>query len=319
MASLQPYALATLAELKEIIPVSGSGRDDALRQAINRASRWLEEHAGRRFVFRAPTVDADAIIAAVVSGAQTIAGSPPSPGGTLVVTVPSTITAGTLVVTGTVAGVAGVTETFDLSLGIPTLYGVKFFTTVASATVSGLTGTGTPTVGYSLGYVDYFTPRRGSPHLRLLDYPVRQVLAVHEDSTRAYDAATELEEDEDFLVTGAARGCPRGVLERTSASDSGPAAWLCSFRGVRVIHSAGYFTVANVPTSLKGLAVRLAKFMYDEEQESTLDTQQESDSMGSRTRVGRSTFLKAIREEAEEFVNHAWPGDALRDWDQEAA
>jgi hypothetical protein len=317
---LQPFALVTLAELKEIFPVSSTGRDDAFRNAINRASRRCEEIASRRFVSRSPTVSAAGIIATLANGAQTIAGSPPAPGGVLVVTVPAGITAGTLVVTGTVAGVEGVTETFDLSLGVSTLYGVKFFTTVASATVTGLTGSGTASVGYSFGHVDYFTPDHCATELWLVDYPVQQVLAVHEDATRAYGSDTLLVEGTDFLVTGSQVGRHRGVLQRTSSATSGLAAWLSAFRAQRVIHSAGYFTVANVPQGLKSIAARLARFYFDQEQgESSQDVAQETDSMGSRTRVSRKEFMAAIREDLEEYVNHGYPADAIRDWDQEAA
>jgi hypothetical protein len=318
---LQPFALVTLAELKEIFPVSSTGRDDAFRNAINRASRWCEEQASRRFVFRAPTVSATAIIAAITAdGAQAIAGSPPAPGGTLVVYKPAALTGGTLVVTGTVGGVEGVTETFDLSLEVSAIYGVKGFTNVASATVAGRQGSGTATVGYSLAYVDYFTPDRCATELWLVDYPVQQVLAVHEDATRAYGSDTLLAEGTDFLVTGGQVSRHRGVLQRTSSATSGLAAWLSAFRAQRVIHSAGYFTVANVPQGLKSIAARLARFYFDQEQgESSQDVAQETDSMGSRTRVSRKEFMAAIREDLEEYVNHGYPVDAIRDWDQEAA
>src|SRR4051812_24593294 len=116
---LQPYALATVAEMKRLFPsLSGTGRDAALEDKLNEASADVRRLTGRRAVFWAPTEDDDALVASVnvptTAGTThlTLLSQPTSPGRVPVVTVTDAnrvllavgITV-TLTITGTVASV----------------------------------------------------------------------------------------------------------------------------------------------------------------------------------------------------------------------
>lgn len=320
---LAPFALCSLARLKADFGITGAGKDAVLESAINQASREIEAFLGRRIVFRAPTEDADAIVTAatLATGSLALAGQPSS-GRCLVVTVTDadrSLTAGTLVVTGTVAGAAGVTETFDLARG-PVLYGVKFFTAVSAAAVSGLAGNATGDtvqIGTSLGYVDYYTPS-ADDLLPLVDWPVRQVLTLHEDPDRAYAAAALLAEGADYLLAGAEIGRHRGALQRISGSQ--PALWYPSLRAVKVVHSAGYFTRATVPDEIAARASRLAKLYFDDGQRGTLNISGGSDPFGNRTFYGRPGLDRESMAalSAERAFNRDGPYPE-RDFDLEAA
>lgn len=327
---LAPYALCTLAALKSAFGTTGAGKDTDLEIAINRASREVEAFLGRRVIFRAPTEDDDAIVADVVlaDGALTLAGAPASPGRTAVVTVTDadrSLTAGTLTLTGTVAGVAGVTEAYDLTQG-PVLYGVKFFSAYSGASVSGLVGNGVADkvrIGTSLGYVDYHTPdgRARRPDLLVLpDWPVRQVLTVHVDAARSYGSDTLLTEDVDYLLTGADIGRPRGALQRISGTGGGASCWHTALRAIRVVHSAGYFTRANVPAEIVAVAKRLARLYFDDEDRGNLGVQAGGNTLsGTWTRFARPGLDKEARQAIASEKNFSGYPAPERDFDLEAA
>ena len=333
---LQPHALATLADLKRRYPMAGNTLDGALEDAISEASANVELEVARRIVFRAPTEDDDGIVASVavpqVAGTTHLvaAGSPSTDGRVIVVTVtdPSRILLATgitvvLTITGTVAGVAGVTEVFDLCQGVSTLYGTKFFTAVSARD---LVVTGTPAagatikVGTSLGYVDYSTPQTWrTSDLWLPEWPARQILSLHEDTNRIYDAASLLTEDTDFLISGDFAGRPRGILQRIGWSNSvgmissnGLAYWRASYRAQRLVCSAGYFTVANVPATLKAIVLRAALTVYQREQHGALGITGESDATGNRTYYAPAGISDADREKLRGLTNY----DRERVWER---
>lgn len=345
MAALLPYALCTLAELVEAFPVSipsQTGKEaHRLRACINRATREVEGYLGRRIVFRAPTEDDDAIVAdTALDGATTLTlvGTSITGGRTLVVTVTDadySLTAGTLTVTGTVGGTAGVTEVFDLTggysstfgaSGLLVFYGVKFFTAISAAAVSGETGATTSSdrikVGTSLGYVDYFSPCSGAPRpadLWLPDWPVKNVHQVYESTARTYDSDSLLVEGTDFVVAGSDVARPYGVLRRTADATSGLQSWDSGYRAVKATWSGGFFGTANVPSDLKTVAMQLAKLYYDAEGRSELGLTTRGDATGSWTRSYPPGLTREHRAVLDRYSDQSFKRDYERAFDLEAA
>jgi hypothetical protein len=330
---LQSHALATLAFLKARFGLDGGASDEALEYAINEASRDVERVVGRRVVFRAPTESATAMVATVAvpvaSGDLTLVSQPTAPGRVVVVSITDAtrglLAAGlavTLTITGTVAGVAGVTEAFDLCLGVSRLYGQKFFTAVSKAHVD-VTGTpvGTLAVGYSIGYLDYLSPNCGHSSLWLPDWPAAQVLTVHEDTGREYAAGSLLVEGTGYVLSGDDVSRPRGVLVRTSSATSSPSSWATGYRAVRVVWSGGVFTAANVPADLRAIVARTAMSYYTSEQRGreSFGMVSKSDGQGSFTRFGEPGLSRGDREKLASLTNFDFEHVYERGFDLEAA
>lgn len=292
--------LVTLAEFKAYLPVTGSARDDAARNAITRASRLLEAAGDQRYVYRAPAeVDGAANLVAAqawADGAITAAAHPSADGRTLIVSW-STATAGTLTATGTVNGVAGVTEVFDVANGT-TQHGVKFFEGDVVYTAADADGDGTVSVGSSLGYVEYHTPRGGACAIKALERPLRQLLSVHEDPACLYGADTLLEASTDYaVVTSMSR------IRRVSSSID--TSWAIGRRAVKLVYSAGYFGTANVPQDLKGICLRLATLMFYETEKDRFGLVTQAGAMGSYTRFSPATVTQ-------DLYNELWTGGYVR-------
>lgn len=323
--ALKPYALVSLAELKEFLPAQGTLKDAALEAAINRASLIIEAYLDRRIVYRAPAeVDGAAnIVASRTLTDETVPGGsitqPNSAGRTLIVTLTDadrSVTAGTVTVTGTVAGVAGTTEAFDLSLGAP-LYGVKFFTAISSVVVSGCAGQGAGDayrVGSSLGYVEYHTVNPPSCELVALERPFRQVLEVNEDWSRLYATGTKLVENTDYELSG-----PRGIIRRTYPGKT-LRSWYTWFRAVKVVYTAGFFTLANVPPDIKYEAMRLAALLFKETADGRLGVSSMSDAAQNITRFSPAMLTRESRDALTPHIRPEQFGrTGQRDFDLEAA
>jgi hypothetical protein len=314
--------LITLADLKTWIPLTGTGRDSVLKLFITAASRALETELGRRFRYRAPpevegaaNIVAEAVIA---DGNLTIASQPNAAGRTLIVTVTdanNSITAGTVTATGTVGGVAGVTEVFDLALGLEQ-HGLKFFTALTGLSVAGLAGQAVADkvkVGSSLGYVDYHKPD-GGPELPSLEWPVRNILELNEDAARDFGSSTKLVADTDYLVTRRSEG---DFLIRLSSKL--PTAWESGWRSIKQVYSAGY-SAGNVPEDLKDACRRLVQLLYEEIAKDRLGMSGVSDSLGNWTRFAASGITREMRRQLQGFYRNRFGADtAERDFDLEAA
>lgn len=332
---LPRYALCTLADVKRRFPVQGAETDAALEDAIAAASREIEGVVGRRLVFRAPTVDDDALIASTsvptTAGTTTpaSAGAPSASGSILVLTVTDAnrrllaggITA-TLTITGTVAGVAGTTETFDLCAGVSPVYGTKFFTAISARS---LVVTGSPVsgptfkLGTSAGYLDYFSPSANRSSLWLPDWPVQQIASLYEDSNRGYAADTLLVEDTDFCVEGDSVGRSRGVLVRTSSATGGEDGWETGYRAEKLTWSGGYRTVAGVPDDVRAACVRTAMSYYSAERRNNFGVSTQSDPMGNFTRFGAPGLSDGDRQLLQRYVNRDMEREFVRAFDLEAA
>lgn len=321
----------TLTDLKAYFSPAGSNRDAMLRTWITVVSRGIEAEIGRRVVFRAPleVATGDNVVAEVALADGGLAVIPPnSAGRTLVVSIVDanrTITAGLLTVTGTVGGVAGVTEVFDLGAyiqqtfdqaGFVRIYGSKFFTAIASAVVSGVLGAAAVDkirVGSSLGYVEYHTVKHGDTELSSLEWPVLAVNEVNEDTSRVYGPSTKLVLNTDYALD-VNEGCftrIAGVL---------PFPWLCSWRAQKLIHAAGYATTAAVPGDLKDVCRRLVVYLFQEVEKGRIGISGASDPAGNWTRFGVSQLKREMRGQFEEYRRRRFNTDTgERAFDLEAA
>lgn len=314
--TIAAYAAVTRAQVKAYGPFSGTALDAFIDEECGRWTREVERFLGRRLVYRAPTEDDDSILTATAWATSTPAptGQPTAPGRTLVVTFPSTATAGILTVTGTVAGVLGVTEAFDVTTGPLTLYGVKFFTAVSGIAITGASGTGNVKVGTSVGLVEYHSPSqysRSPSRLRAADWPIRQVADLNEDSTGVYDAGTGLVFGTSYTLYD------RQYLVR---SDGGqPVSWTVGSRSVRVIYSAGYFTVANVPPEIQSVILELIVWNIRHTQRGMQGTASGTDGTGTFVFQSGPPFITEVM--AGRLRDHKNPdtSSASRDFDEEAA
>ena len=325
---LAPNALASLEELNALYPTDRPDQlpaniRNARIQALNHASAQIEEMCDRRFVYRAPPeIQGSANIVAEVTllGASnlTVLGDPTAPGRTLIVTktdADGSVTAGLLTVTGTVAGVAGVNEVFDLALG-PVLHGVKFFTAISAAALSGVVGAAAADmvkIGTSLGSVEYHSPCRGSSKLLTLERPLRQVLEVNEDIDRAYGSTTVLVAGTGYQV----RDSEMGHLVRLSSSFE--SYWAPGYRPIRLLYSAGYFTSANVPLAVKEVCLRLAAMMCREQQGKTWGLSGQSNPEGNWQRFDPVGLTEAMQQSLGPHMRARINLTGERDWDLEAA
>lgn len=333
-----PSAIVTLAELKSAIPASGSNRDSLLERCGLQGSRIVETHLDRRVVARYPTEDDDALVASVaLSGSsQTLAaaGQPNAEGRVVVVTITDadrSLTSGTLTITGTVGGVVGVTETFDIASGISPLYGVKFFTAISAREITSMAGTGagdTIKVGTSKGYEEFHTPGRSDlSKLYPCELPIQNVLSVFEDPTRAYAASTKLVEGTDYLVS---KG--DGLLYRLGSgnisyagsgipvapwTDPARRSWVAWWRAEKVVLSAGYAGAAAVPWDIKDVVLRLAAQIFRESSGGQQGVASKNDAMGSITRLGAAALSKEMRAQLAAHRRFHTTGE--RDFDLEAA
>lgn len=297
---LPGFALCSLADLKEEIPVGGTTKDAQLEKVIVRVSRAILQTGlrGRAIVFQPPIEDASRIVASVLlaNGALTLAAQPAG-ARTIVVSITDadrSLTAGTLTITGTVAGVAGVTETFDLAQGVDELHGGKFFTAISGAVVSGLVGNGAGDlirVGTSKGYVEYYSPSICRAELFSRDWPIVNIAELNEDSDRAYAAATQLVEGTAFIVDRES-----GTLRRIDGY------WQHGPRSIRNTHSAGAIGLANVPADVRDVALQASSRLWQNRTRHRGGKDAETNALGSVTINAERLLTSAEREQLAEWA-----------------
>jgi hypothetical protein len=322
--ALLPYCLASLAELKAFLPAAGGAKDDEFELALARASRRVEEYVDRRLIYRAPAGEAstDVIVAEVALSPSlttlTILNQPNSAGRTVkvIITDPARSVKGTLTVTGTVAGVAGVTEVFNLASG-GNLYGTKFFTGSLTAACSGITDTSTGDFLKLVacpGYTEFHHSDGGSV-IQPLEWPIRQVVEVNEDTNGVFGTTTALTLTTDYVVRE-----PSSIgrkITRVSGSLDYP--FYAGYRVVKVRYSAGYFTRANVPEDIKGVVKRLAASFYNEANKGQIELASGSNALGSWSRFGPAELTVADKEALAPYLRGSFDRTCERDWDLDAA
>lgn len=307
--------LITLADLKAYMNVQNTARDAVLRQFITTSSRRIEKVTGRRLRYRAPVATGEALILAAQAWADAgpiaAAAQPTAPGRTLRVTF-TTATAGTLTVSGTVSGVAK-TVTFDAADGL-IQHGVDFFSAIASFAIAGAVGGGTVSVAPSAGYLEQHTV--SGFDLYPIEWPLVEVLQVHEDASRVYSASALLAALTQFLAV--LDGPGGGRLVRLSSSLR--TAWLCGWRAVQVRYSAGYAGPAGVPEDIRDICRRLTAALFREEDRRAQGKASESDDLGSRTYETPADVTRAMSSQLAPYRRQRPGGETgERDFDPEAA
>lgn len=324
---LPDNAHVTLKELKDFAPFAGDARDDAAERAIGRASSVVDGEGlgGRRTIYRGPVEDDDSVmlsatlangnsVPAIVGGAWSNAA-----GRTLVVTLVDAdrnLTAGTLTVTGTVDGVGGVTETFDLTQG-NVFHGLKFFTAISALALTGVAGAGqgdTLKIGTSEGYRELYSPCYGQTIIRPLEWPVRNVVQVHEDWDRVFGSASLLVAGTDYELRNAG-SILRAIVRLSSGLDS---TWLAGTRVAQGRMSAGYKGPAEVPWKIKGVTLELAAWFLQHSDRKQYGLQSQSDAMGSRSFSGPPMLSQGMKNELGEYFRAEVDPTAERDFVLEA-
>lgn len=322
--TLPAHALVSLAEMKAYVGETGSAEDEQLELAIKRASSMIESEGvgGRRLIYRGPVEDDDAIVelVAIANGSLSLDGQPDSEGRTLVVTkqdADRSLTAGTLTVTGTVGGSAGVTEAFDLSLA-NVLHGVKFFTAVSAADISGAQGQTSADqlkLGTSVGYTELYSPCGLSPLIRPMEWPIQNVIAVNEDADRVFGSSTALTEGTHFEIRS-----PYSIRRALARiDDSLDYAWIAGRRVVQARLSAGYRTSAEVPDKLKGVCLELGAWFHQHRTRKEWGLSTRSDGLGSVTRSGPPMITSGLGAALGSYFRAEAMPTAERDFDLEAA
>lgn len=321
--ALASYAQVTLAELKRYITAKGSTKDQELEDAIALASEDTEDAlGGRRVVYRGPIEDDDNVMASATlangDSTPTIAGQPNSAGRTLVVTrvdADRGLTQGTLTVTGTVAGVAGVTEAFDLTDG-DELHGVKFFTAVSGLALTGVAGSGegnTLRIGTSPGYTEYHSPCDSSV-ITPMEWPIQNVAEVNEDVNRTFPTATALTTAQyEIREPYSAR---RRVARVSSSLDF---AFYSGYRVVKLRYSGGYRTQASVPSKIKAVCQELAAWYFQHADRKQFGLSASTDASGSRTFSGPPIITSGLRGRLAAYVRPEFAVTAERDFSLEAS
>lgn len=321
--SLQPYALVSLADFKDTLNLKGDSKDEVIERAINSASRLIEADLGRRLRYRAPEEVAGGanIVASVAltNGALTVADQPAG-SRTIIVSITDTdrsVRSGTVTVTGTVDGVAGTTEVFDLSAQQARYHGRKFFTAISGIVVASASAPVAQTsdliaVGTSLGMVEYHDPR-GCARIQLREWPVYAFAEINEDPNRVYAAATALDADDDYQYSAS------GEVTRVDTSGL-PFAFWSGYRAIKVRYSAGYGSISTVPPDLKDVCLRLAGTKYKEWERGALGITGMSDQLGNYTRIGAAALTNDMRDDLATYRrSDLFTTTAERDFDEEAA
>lgn len=312
--------LVTLAEFTRYLRQQGANVDAAeeARASITDASRRIEGVCGRRLVFRAPVAAGETLLAnsqTWATGAIAIAAQPSADGRTLKVEW-SVATAGTLSITGIVAG-ASKTVVLNVLDGL-VQHVPDFFTGTVSATAAGTAGGGTLTISPSLGYVEHHTFSSDTcraHELVAMERPIIQVNEANEDYTREFGSSTRLVATTDYEVSAAS-----GKVLRVSSKMA--YSWATGWRAVRLTYSAGYRGPAGVPMDLKREALRVAALLYEEAIKHRVGVSSVTDATGNFTRFGPAGVPRET-ERALWAGGHVCMlvngGTGARDFDEEAA
>lgn len=310
----------TVADLKAFAPLVGNGRDAVLQRYVSTASKMIEDDLGRRLRFRAPAEAVSDLVASILpaDGALTIANQPNAAGRTVFVELTdddSSVRAGQVTLTGTVEGVAGVTESITLAPGKQ--HGLKFFTALSNAVVSGVAGAvgaDRIRIGTTVGYVEYHTPDCADPCLLPLEWPVAQLLEVNEDAARVHGTSTRLVSGTDYLLTRKSGG--DGLVRMSSLL---PRAWMSGWRSTKLTLSAGY-SMATMPDQVRDVCRRLALLLYDEIENKRLGMSGRSDAQGNWTRFAPSMLTPEMHLALGSLRRYRYGSDTgERDFDLEAA
>lgn len=144
------------------------------------------------------------------------------------------------------------------------------------------------------GITEYHTMQAGgsriySENLYTLEWPIRQVVSIHEDTAwpRTYGAGAQLTPSTDFELVPA-----RGLIRRLGSG--GPKCWACGSRAIRVIYKGGYAATADVSGLIKHFTLQLTARIVAESGRADASVLTMSDSMGNFTRFGPAMLTKEM-------------------------
>jgi hypothetical protein len=131
-----------------------------------------------------------------------------------------------------------------------------------------------------------------SSNLRTLEWPIRSVTTVHEDSAvpRAYGAGVLLVAGTDYEVIK-----PKGLIRRIGGAGL-QMPWNVGHRAIKVVYVPGYATPADVPARIKSIALRYAALIWDEQKRGSFGVSGASDSLGNFTRFAPAQLTDDMKD-----------------------
>lgn len=146
-------------------------------------------------------------------------------------------------------------------------------------------------------YTEFHSLEAGRDSLWLLDYPVFNVVSVHEDVNWDYGTSTELLSTNWVIRSGDSIGQARARITRRYG-----VTWMEGTRAVRVIYKAGFASldtaVSNtspftLPTAITDLCTRLVAIMYREVERKEQGAVTKTDVSGSTVRFTAASLATA--------------------------
>ncbi len=124
-----------------------------------------------------------------------------------------------------------------------------------------------------------------------LERPIRAVTSVHEDtaSPRTYGSGALLVEGTGYEVIK-----PKGLIRRISGLGE-LATWSTAHRAIKVVYTAGYATADTVPAAIKGVALRYAALLWDEQKRGAFGVSGASDALGNYTRFAAAQLTSDMK------------------------
>ena len=127
--------------------------------------------------------------------------------------------------------------------------------------------------------------------LRTLDWPIIAITTVHEDTgtPRTYGAGALLTVDVGYELVK-----PSGIIRRIQGLGT-RLNWATGHRAVKVVYQAGYATTSDVPSRIKGVALRYASVVWAEVKGGNFGMSGASDTLGNFTRFAPAMLTDAMK------------------------
>lgn len=299
--ALASYAHATLAELERFGSFPGDRKAELLEEALAWASLEVNTSGlgGRKLVYVGPVESYVSIVSAQTitngSSTPTVAGPPSSEGRTLIVrkTDPDrSISAGLVTIT---QASPALVETFDLTKG-DEIHGIEFFTSDVTVALSGVVGAGagdTLDVGTSTGLIELYSPKFYACEIRPLQWPIRRVHKVWEDSLHTFGDSTVIAAGTGYEIRNPSS--IRRALARLSGAGI-DSSWIAGRRVIKDQLSAGHKGTAEVPAQAKAVTLELAAWYFQWITGKKFGLQSVSDAAGNRTFSGPPALTSFMKE-----------------------
>lgn len=134
--------------------------------------------------------------------------------------------------------------------------------------------------------VEFHSVPDGLLELYPLDYPVINVVSLHEDPQLLYGASMLLDPTTYVVQPGDAEGRSRAKIQRLWGWS-----WLCGYRYQRLEYRGGFADRAAVPYSIKHVALELAAIMYRQIERKLQGEVQRTEIGGAVTRYQSGRYI----------------------------